>query len=97
MLRKLARKAISASIKLDSHPWQANPIHVLPQRRPFCLGVLPNGVDRNSEAFIGNSGAMDDLISELQSHINKVHDSCIKHLYVHVFVWVKDKVDCFFI
>lgn len=72
MLRKLARKAISASIKLDSHPWQANPIHVLPQRRPFCLGVLPNGVDRNSEAFIGNSGAMDDLISELQSHINKV-------------------------
>ncbi|KAJ9128613.1 hypothetical protein P3X46_034695 [Hevea brasiliensis] len=72
MLRKLARKAISASIQLNSYPWKANPIHFLQQRRHFCMAVLPNGIDRNSEAFTRNSNAMDGLISDLQSHINKV-------------------------
>ncbi|KAF2294761.1 hypothetical protein GH714_016508 [Hevea brasiliensis] len=36
------------------------------------MAVLPNGIDRNSEAFTRNSNAMDGLISDLQSHINKV-------------------------
>ncbi|XP_028765860.1 methylcrotonoyl-CoA carboxylase beta chain, mitochondrial, partial [Neltuma alba] len=41
-------------------------------RRGFCLGVLTDGVDRNSEAFATNSNSMADLISELQSHVAKV-------------------------
>lgn len=40
--------------------------------RDFSFGVLPDGVDRSSEAFSHNSKAMDALISHLQSHINKV-------------------------
>ncbi|CAN6544313.1 hypothetical protein C1H46_009087 [Malus baccata] len=40
--------------------------------RNYSLGVLPDGVDRNSEAFSRNSKAMDGLISDLQSHIHKV-------------------------
>ncbi|CAA6659430.1 unnamed protein product [Spirodela intermedia] len=34
--------------------------------------VLPDGVDRNSEAFVSNSSAVKDLLSELRSHIEKV-------------------------
>lgn len=40
--------------------------------RNYSLGVLPDGVDRNSEAFSRNSKTMDVLISDLQSHIQKV-------------------------
>ncbi|KAM1264782.1 hypothetical protein ACFX15_034075 [Malus domestica] len=40
--------------------------------RNYSLGVLPDGVDWNSEAFSRNSKAMDGLISDLQSHIHKV-------------------------
>jgi 3-methylcrotonyl-CoA carboxylase beta subunit len=67
MLRALAlarRAAASAS----SHPWTAHSI----QRRHFCLGVLPDGIDRSSESFARNSQAMDALISDLHSHITKV-------------------------
>ncbi|XP_011000615.1 PREDICTED: methylcrotonoyl-CoA carboxylase beta chain, mitochondrial isoform X1 [Populus euphratica] len=68
MLRNLARKAVSAT----SNPWRTSKsIHFL-QKRDFCLGVLPDGVGRNSEAFAQNSKAMEGLISQLQSHINKV-------------------------
>ncbi|XP_050366970.1 methylcrotonoyl-CoA carboxylase beta chain, mitochondrial [Argentina anserina] len=41
-------------------------------RRDYSLGVLPDGVDRTSEAFSRNSKAMDVLITDLQSHIQKV-------------------------
>ncbi|XP_018817860.1 methylcrotonoyl-CoA carboxylase beta chain, mitochondrial [Juglans regia] len=68
MLRILARRAASASSALNSHPWIAHSL----KTRPFCLGVLPNGIDRTSEPFARNSDAMDDLISDLQSHITKV-------------------------
>ncbi|KDP42267.1 hypothetical protein JCGZ_01591 [Jatropha curcas] len=68
MLRKLARKAVSAS----SNQWRANPTQILQQRRHFCISVLPDGVDRNSDSFSRNSRAMESLITELQSHISKV-------------------------
>ncbi|XP_042514478.1 methylcrotonoyl-CoA carboxylase beta chain, mitochondrial-like isoform X1 [Macadamia integrifolia] len=42
------------------------------QIRKYCLGVLPDGIDRNSDAFRRNCEAMDGLISQLQSHIDKV-------------------------
>lgn len=69
MLRNLARKAVSAT----SNPWRSSKSIQLLQKRDFCLGVLPDGVGRNSEAFAQNSKAMEGLISQLQSHINKVH------------------------
>lgn len=68
MLRNLARKAVSAT----SNPWRSSKSIQLLQKRGFCLGVLPDGVGRNSEAFAQNSEAMEGLISQLQSHINKV-------------------------
>lgn len=42
------------------------------QARGMFLGVLPDGVDRNSDAFAINSDAMAGLLSQLQSHIKKV-------------------------
>ncbi|BBH09588.1 3-methylcrotonyl-CoA carboxylase [Prunus dulcis] len=45
---------------------------IVQTRRDYSLGVLPDGADRNSEAFSRNSKAMDLLISDLQSHIEKV-------------------------
>ncbi|XP_042490954.1 methylcrotonoyl-CoA carboxylase beta chain, mitochondrial-like isoform X2 [Macadamia integrifolia] len=47
-------------------------VNLLQITREYCLGVLPDGVDRNSDAFLRNSKAMDDLISQLHSHIDKV-------------------------
>ncbi|KAJ6671218.1 ACETYL PROPIONYL PYRUVATE AND GLUTACONYL CARBOXYLASE-RELATED [Salix viminalis] len=68
MLRNFARKAVSTT----SIPWRSSKSIQLLHKRDFCLGVLPDGVDRNSEAFAQNSKAMEGLISQLQSHINKV-------------------------
>lgn len=68
MLRNLARKVVSTT----SIPWRSSKSIQLLHKRDFCLGVLPDGVDRNSEAFAQNSKAMEGLISQLQSHINKV-------------------------
>ncbi|KFK30031.1 hypothetical protein AALP_AA7G208600 [Arabis alpina] len=41
-------------------------------QKGYCVGVLQNGVDRNSEAFSSNSIAMEGILSELRSHIKKV-------------------------
>ncbi|GAB4857186.1 hypothetical protein Ancab_015094 [Ancistrocladus abbreviatus] len=49
-----------------------NWIFSITQRREMCLGVLPDSVDRSSDAYARNSQAMDGLLSQLQSHINKV-------------------------
>ncbi|XP_010269612.1 PREDICTED: methylcrotonoyl-CoA carboxylase beta chain, mitochondrial [Nelumbo nucifera] len=64
MLRVLAKRA-SSSIR-----WTIP--NLILQRREFCLGVLPDGVDRNSDVYINNSKAMDQLISELRFHMDKV-------------------------
>lgn len=45
---------------------------ILQPRREMCLGVLPDGVDRSSDAFSENSQLMKDLLSQLQSSIKKV-------------------------
>ncbi|XVE93378.1 hypothetical protein REPUB_Repub01dG0186600 [Reevesia pubescens] len=74
MLRALARKAASASTSwsINSAPCIiANPIQRF-QTKHFSIGLLPDGVDRNSDTFAQNSIAMEGLLSELQSHINKV-------------------------
>ncbi|XP_038887940.1 methylcrotonoyl-CoA carboxylase beta chain, mitochondrial [Benincasa hispida] len=73
MLRTFARKAASSSSFLSSNPCLSiSPQILLPRKREFCLGVLPDGIDRSSDAFARNSEAMDGFISELRSHINKV-------------------------
>lgn len=75
MLRILARKAIaSASANLNS----------IPHRRGLCLGVLPDGLDRNSESFVHNSKAMEALISQLQLHINKVY--YVTNMYIYLYI-----------
>ncbi|KAK3022559.1 hypothetical protein RJ639_047497 [Escallonia herrerae] len=75
MFRKLARRAATSSSDSSSVPWRSSLITLSPllqAKRQLCLGILPDGVDRNSESFPRNSKAMEDLISQLQSHINKV-------------------------
>lgn len=41
-------------------------------RNAYSVGVLTDGIDRSSEVFSSNSTAMDALLSDLQSHINKI-------------------------
>ncbi|CAK9315796.1 unnamed protein product [Citrullus colocynthis] len=77
MLRTFARRAASSSSSsssfFPSNPWLSISAQLLlPRKREFCLGVLPDGVDRTSDAFSRNSEAMDGFISELRSHISKV-------------------------
>ncbi|XP_031282311.1 methylcrotonoyl-CoA carboxylase beta chain, mitochondrial [Pistacia vera] len=65
MLRALARRT-SASV-LNS-----NSFELLQRRQLCCLNVLPDGLDRNSEAFVSNSKVMEGLVTQLHSHIEKV-------------------------
>ncbi|XP_043709820.1 methylcrotonoyl-CoA carboxylase beta chain, mitochondrial isoform X2 [Telopea speciosissima] len=65
-LRVFAKRA-SSSITLGR-----SRVNLLQITREYCLGVLPDGIDRNSDTFLRNSKAMDELISQLHSHINKV-------------------------
>ncbi|GLT47297.1 hypothetical protein SLA2020_210030 [Shorea laevis] len=74
MFRVLGRRGasvsalVSSSLSLNSAASYggANPI------RYFSVGVLPDGVDRNSDAVVTNSTLMEGLLSQLQSHISKV-------------------------
>ncbi|KAL5788328.1 hypothetical protein ACOSP7_005277 [Xanthoceras sorbifolium] len=63
MLRILAKRTVLAL--------ESNSVQVL-ERRHLCLGVLPDGLDRNIDAFARNSQVMGSLISELQTHVDKV-------------------------
>ncbi|XP_022135841.1 methylcrotonoyl-CoA carboxylase beta chain, mitochondrial [Momordica charantia] len=74
MLRTFARRAASSSSSaFASNSWiSISPQVLLPKKREFCLGVLPDGVDRSSDAFARNSKAMDAFISDLRSHIDKI-------------------------
>ncbi|KAG2245042.1 hypothetical protein Bca52824_093105 [Brassica carinata] len=83
MLRLLGRRAVSASGELTSvNQWRIRPgtdskpdpfrIFRGLLQKGFCVGVLPDGVDRKSEAFSSNSIAMEGILSELRFHITKV-------------------------
>ncbi|XP_010447159.1 PREDICTED: methylcrotonoyl-CoA carboxylase beta chain, mitochondrial [Camelina sativa] len=83
MLRILSRRAVSASEELTTsiQQWRmrpgtdsrTDPFRIIRRlQKGFCVGVLPDGVDRNSEAFSSNSIAMEGILSELRSHIKKV-------------------------
>ncbi|KAK9163343.1 hypothetical protein Syun_004245 [Stephania yunnanensis] len=70
MLRVLLRRATGSSSHFLNQ--FRNPSSVIVQRRDYSLGVLPNGIDRSSEAFVTNSRAMEEIMSQLQSHVQKV-------------------------
>ncbi|CAK9181230.1 unnamed protein product [Ilex paraguariensis] len=73
MIGALARRSASASSSSISCRNNLNAItSIYNRRRDFCVGVLPDGVDRNSDSFASNSKVMDGLLSQLQSYINKV-------------------------
>ncbi|XP_058089538.1 methylcrotonoyl-CoA carboxylase beta chain, mitochondrial [Magnolia sinica] len=69
MLRILSKRAASAAA-VSSIPWKIPPS--IFQKREYSLGVLSDGIDRNSDAFVRNSGTMQEIITQLQSHIDKV-------------------------
>lgn len=62
MLGALVRRTAASVLKANSI-----------RTRALHLSVLPDAVDRNSEAFVRNSQVMQGLVSELQSHIQKVN------------------------
>ncbi|GMN37641.1 hypothetical protein TIFTF001_006985 [Ficus carica] len=71
MLRSVGKKLTSSSYLWRSSLMAANRAQIV-YRNAYSVGVLPDGVDRSSEAFSRNSTAMDALLSDLQSHINKI-------------------------
>ncbi|PIA46267.1 hypothetical protein AQUCO_01500050v1 [Aquilegia coerulea] len=77
MLKYFAKRAATATSSIVPwFPWR-NPISSIAsttplQRRNFCLGVLPDTLDRNTDAFVSNSETMEGVMSQLHSHINKV-------------------------
>lgn len=95
MLRILRRRAVSASEELTSiHQWRTrsgtdsrpDPFRIFRGlQKGFCVGVLPDGVDRNSEAFSSNSIAMEGILSELRSHIKKVNQHLIYRFDCRMF------------
>ncbi|XP_020586667.1 methylcrotonoyl-CoA carboxylase beta chain, mitochondrial [Phalaenopsis equestris] len=68
MLRSFnANRSWRRGIQLPSlKPWQ--------RWAPLSSAVLPDGVDRSSEAFARNSATAESLLSHLRSHIQKVLD-----------------------
>lgn len=95
MLRTFSRRAASSSSFFTSNSWVSISGQILPpRRREFCLGVLPDGVDRSSDAFARNSEAMGGFITELRSHINKVYHYsfgnglCVLSIGISVDLWV---------
>ncbi|KAJ0011125.1 hypothetical protein Pint_34400 [Pistacia integerrima] len=65
MLRALARRTSASVLK-------SNSFELLQRRQLCCLNVLPDGLDRNSEALVTNSKIMEGLVAQLHSHIEKV-------------------------
>ncbi|KAJ4965219.1 hypothetical protein NE237_017068 [Protea cynaroides] len=65
-LRVLTKRASS------SIPVGRSSFSLLQKTREYCLGVLSDGIDRNSDDFLRNSKAMDEIMSQLHSHIDKV-------------------------
>lgn len=74
MFRVAGKRAASASAFISS-TWKLNSGVLGGGAGPgrcFSVGVLPDGVDRDSDAFGKNSTIMEGFLSQLQSHINKV-------------------------
>ncbi|KAL5992840.1 hypothetical protein ACLOJK_013759 [Asimina triloba] len=70
MLRILSKRSVSSAAAASNIQWKIHPL--IHPSREYSTGVLPDGIDRSSDAFIRNSSSMQEILSELQSHINKV-------------------------
>ncbi|KAK1288917.1 hypothetical protein QJS10_CPB19g01778 [Acorus calamus] len=60
---------------LSKRSWKTrpSPAILLGSTRPYSpAAVLPDGIDRTSDSFARNSLAVDQLLSDLQTHIRKV-------------------------
>ncbi|KAI3945160.1 hypothetical protein MKW92_038399 [Papaver armeniacum] len=66
MFRVLVKRAGSAT------PTVKSCCNFLVRREFSLLGVLQDGVDKKSDSFQRNSDSMKQILSELQTHINKV-------------------------
>ncbi|MCL7037603.1 hypothetical protein MKW94_030619 [Papaver nudicaule] len=70
MFRNLVKRAAAAA---NSTPTVKSCCNNFLIRREFSLlGVLQDGVDKKSDSFHRNSDSMGKILSELQTHINKV-------------------------
>ncbi|XP_060168224.1 methylcrotonoyl-CoA carboxylase beta chain, mitochondrial isoform X1 [Lycium barbarum] len=67
MLRIWTRKLASEY----SIPWRMYP-GTLISTRNSSMGILPDTLDRSSDSYCSNSKVMDELVSQLHSHILKV-------------------------
>ncbi|KAL9689251.1 hypothetical protein QQ045_033686 [Rhodiola kirilowii] len=72
MLRALAKRTVAVAAACFSQSSCRNKMFLLFQTRAMSIVVLPDGVDRTSEAFEANLKVMEGLNSELKSHIDKV-------------------------
>ncbi|XP_021722511.1 methylcrotonoyl-CoA carboxylase beta chain, mitochondrial-like [Chenopodium quinoa] len=72
MLGFIRRNSSTTKSTLYLNSWLLKLSPVLQTRREFCLAVLPNDVDQNSDTFTRNSKLMQDLLSQLHFNINKV-------------------------
>lgn len=52
-------------------PWRMYPTTLIPTRNS-SIGILHDTLDRNSDSYTRNSKVMDELVSQLHSHILKV-------------------------
>lgn len=86
MLGALVRRTAASVLKANSI-----------RTRALHLSVLPDAVDRNSEAFVRNSQVMQGLVSELQSHIQKVnipHSLCLSLYFLFLFFYFYSEMAC---
>lgn len=79
MIRVLGRKSLAAARAATTsraypNSWpHDNPIDLLfSSTRHFSLSVLPDGLDRSSDAFSRNYEAMRGLVDDLQSRVREV-------------------------
>ncbi|VFQ68369.1 unnamed protein product [Cuscuta campestris] len=70
MLGILSRRA-SISASRHSLPCRKSISPIIPYNRTFGTSVLPDTLDRSSDLFTTNSKSMEDLVSQLNSHIRK--------------------------
>lgn len=65
MLRASAKRAISA-LQIQWRNYLSTS-----QKREYCFGVLPDGVEGSSDTFLRNSKSMEGILAQLHSQIEK--------------------------
>ncbi|GAB2235609.1 hypothetical protein Drorol1_Dr00026039 [Drosera rotundifolia] len=71
MFHSIARKSSPLS-PFRSIQCRNSILNWITQNRSMSMGVIPDSIDRNSESFSRNSAAMEGLLSELRTNVEKV-------------------------